>query len=86
MKLYTCQKCGEEYSTGDAANVDPQDPLQSDANARLIAAAPNLLAACKAASEGTYVDIADADDLTEVDQECWGMLNAAIAKAEGSKS
>ena len=50
---------------------------------RLIAAAPELLEACRAASGHTYPNLADADDLTESDAECWDMLRAAIAKAEG---
>jgi hypothetical protein len=44
---------------------------ESEANARLIAAAPDLLAACKALVEGEY------------DAPVMPMARAAIAKAEG---
>lgn len=53
-----------------------QPQAEHDANARLIAAAPELLAAAKAmASEGDYCE-GDCSDARR-------LLNAAIAKAEG---
>jgi hypothetical protein len=48
-------------------------PETAKANARLIAAAPDLLAACKAYFYGE-----------KPDRECEAMMGAAIAKAEGS--
>ena len=73
----------------DAGGIDTEDSREilysrrlGSADARLIAAAPDLLAACKDASGGTYTDIADAGDLTESDEKCWAALDAAIAKAE----
>lgn len=47
-----------------------------EANAKLIAAAPELLAACKAALE--FADESDVD----LGMNCWPELRAAIRKAE----
>lgn len=53
---------------------------ESQANARLIAAAPELLQACKAA----LVTMAD-DDLYERCRETFKTVESAIAKAEGKE-
>ena len=58
---------------------------QNRQDARLIAAAPDLLEACRAAVKHTYPNLADADDLTDGDSKCWDMLMAAIAKAAGEE-
>lgn len=53
--------------------------LECDANARLIAAAPELLEACKAAKKLLE------PDLIEPGRRVFWKLVAAIAKAEGNK-
>ena len=53
-----------------------QDDSETQANARLIAAAPDLLAACKTVSEHVGREC----------RACQETLLAAIAKAEGGKS
>lgn len=57
--------------------------VQSEANARLIAAAPDLLAVCKAVALGLrgarIIKIPPAEDFID-------MLRAAIAKAEGQEA
>ncbi len=56
-----------------ARNEFPDRHAEFAANARLIAAAPDLLAACKAASNAMF----------RVDLDTHDKLRAAIAKAEG---
>jgi hypothetical protein len=53
-------------------NNDDIDHREALANANLISAAPDLLAACKAFYHGT-----------KTDRECEAMMGAAIRKAEG---
>jgi len=56
----------------------------SDANARLIAAAPDLLEALKrlaVISDGIYVRMSDGE--ARLMREAWEKADAAIAKAEG---
>lgn len=56
-------------------------------NARLIAAAPDLLAAAKlAAMNFTRIQHADSRDLFDDDHEAWTALDKAIAKAEGGEA
>ena len=50
--------------------------LRTLANARLIAAAPDLLAACKAVR-----DLVEFNDVPR--EEIWKIIDAAVAKAEG---
>ena len=66
---------------GDRVTYPPGE--ETDANAKLIVAAPDLLAAC-------YAVLHDCDDLDMVESNepgrekgPWQMLNEAIAKAEG---
>ena len=58
------------------AHGDTQE--EADANARLIAAAPDLLEACRIAL--VYLE-SDADDQQE--REDWAQIRVAIHKAEG---
>ena len=65
------------WSTGPYAD-------EGEANARLIAAAPELLAALKRLSglyDGIYVKISD-DEMAAC-REAWAEADTAIAKAEG---
>ncbi len=56
-------------------------PIEGDdPNARLIAAAPDLLEALKE----TYHGSVERDDHIEISKEGFGLLCSAIAKAEGS--
>jgi hypothetical protein len=60
------------------------DDAERDANARLIAAAPDLLEAANMA-EGAVAQLCEGQDPAN---ECWNVLStirAAIAKAEGTK-
>lgn len=68
---------------GDIAHVF-SNVLAGDAraNARLIAAAPDLLAACKAA-EGYLMPYADTSAPNSPDKKVLAQVVAAIAKAEG---
>lgn len=57
---------------------------ECESNARLIAAAPDLLAAAKlAVLNFARIQHADARDLFDDDHEAWTALEKAIAKAEG---
>ncbi|MEE3046621.1 MAG: hypothetical protein VX620_15335 [Pseudomonadota bacterium] len=58
--------------------ADKNDPAR-EANARLIAAAPDLLNACKA----VFDDVASIDNDSCLSLEVGRALKAAIAKAEG---
>jgi hypothetical protein len=55
---------------------------EEQANARLIAAAPDLLAACKRFMDLDGGDTANAAQASEL----WSQMAAAIAKAEGATS
>lgn len=55
---------------------------QKEANLRLITAAPEMLKALYFASERLSV-LCDADEATELDNECLCKINAAIVKAKG---
>lgn len=73
------------------ANVHIEAGNEMDAaNARLIAAAPDLLAACKDVARQANMNI-DADDpdnwhLAEITRSAVELVFAAIAKAEGGAS
>lgn len=54
---------------------------EREANARLIAAAPDMLAALKAALAIAPVNADDGDDPEQ--SEAWAAVRGAIAKAEG---
>ena len=60
-------------------------PEQAEANARLIAAAPDLLEAAKltALHFKRMNEHTDVNFMGDDEHECWAALNAAIAKAEG---
>lgn len=60
-----------------------RDENEAEANARLIAAAPNLLAACKRAVDFGLRDTSYCSN--ETDEVC-AELEAAIAKATGQES
>jgi hypothetical protein len=53
---------------------------EDEANALLIAAAPDLLAACKAASDALYIWLENPEE-----EAVWIELDAAIARAEGRR-
>lgn len=57
-------------------------PDEQDANARLIAAAPDLLEACKAIAVGPSEDL-NHDEATQMVRANLAKVRAAIAKAEG---
>lgn len=69
----------EEYIIADCTAAALPESEQ-EANARLMAAAPELLEACKDALE--FIDFLMHDSLVS-DGETRNMLRAAIAKAEG---
>ena len=87
---WTCHELGDEDGSwerwsivhngplcygGDAC----QGPAVSEANARLIAAAPELLEACEAIA----LDLENNGELYETDEARIEILRAAIAKAKG---
>ena len=60
------------------------DDIESEANARLIAAAPALLDACEAVADYLVGFVpGDSFIVPEKRTEAWGILQAAIAKARG---
>ena len=60
------------------------DPEEAKANARLIAAAPDLLEACKAAIANSEKTLAEDGGFRQPEaQHVFDMVSAAIAKAEG---
>ena len=63
----------------------PEQASTAIANASLIAAAPELLDACKlvAACLGDWIEVADRDADTSEDERRLAIAYAAIAKAEG---
>ena len=71
------QPDGEHVCIAEARGKDDETAL---ANARLIAAAPDLLAACK---EAIRLHNYTGDDATDFAACVDGLLAAAIAKAEG---
>lgn len=78
--------CNEEFDICIAVIEDDggyeATPVAQDANAFLIAAAPDLLAACKAVSKG--VGKFSTNDLTRLQfREVWKLCTAAIEKSEG---
>jgi len=78
-------KEGYEIRTPDydvAAWVQHGAPIRKEADARLIAAAPDLLEACEAANE-TWNDNAPGPGLTE--RQAIAKLQAAIRKARGEE-
>ena len=58
-------------------------PEEVKANARLIAAAPDLLAACKAFIEATFIDLDSVFTPSDKLVKAHVLARAAIAKAEG---
>ncbi len=62
-------------------NARPLTDSETDANARLIAAAPDLLAACRATLAHMYDDETDAPTAAQLTEQ----LTRAIAKAEGGQ-
>ena len=78
-----------DYGGGffDVAYVDGKYPnghltiAESKANANLISASPDLLAALVAIRECTFID--PAQPLSTPCQDCMDKVNAAIAKAKG---
>lgn len=83
---YTARGIGNGACHVGYASITPA--LGSDeakANARLIAAAPDLLAACKALHQclSGWVEIAEAQDRRAYDSEALKMGQDAIRKAEG---
>ena len=69
--------CGSDWDTGRTGERDKEDT----ANARLIASAPDLLAALKALHAA--IDIPGAAKPTAAERAAWSLAGDAIAKAEG---
>ena len=69
------------YVTGDYGHVNQHS--EDTANARLIAAAPDLLAACKALRIA-FAAAVPPSKMMEAWRPAWNGARAAIAKAEGS--
>jgi len=86
-KLRPYTKAGEtEYliDTGDGwttAKVYATIPGEDEANARIMTAAPDLLAACRATLAHMYDDEIDAPTAAQLTEQ----LTRAIAKAEGGQ-
>ena len=70
---------------GLVASMEAGSQSMRDANASLIAVAPDLLEACKAARDtlDRLMGDTDLDDDTSLEMRTFKMLNVAIAKAEG---
>lgn len=72
-------------ATVHGSHVGPQDPSEAEANARLIAAAPELLEALERAS--AWLDVLDESGIASNKSDTLGdsieMVRAAIAKAKG---
>jgi hypothetical protein len=77
-----CGICGEEIWWDKTPNPICVGCADSPAK-RLIAAAPDLLAAAKLAAANFRREDAADEFLGDDDHEAWTALNAAIAKAEG---
>ena len=79
---------GNEVAQIDGDYNQPDTWPLMEANARLIAAAPDMLAALKAAKEADKINIArgGAAKFIEADQRAQRLIRAAIAKAEGSNA
>lgn len=81
--------CGDEVAVGETkdfivAYVNPSGPLAfSNANRNLIAAAPNLLEACRAAREIIHSMNVHPDDRDPTLNYCLHVLDNAIYKALG---
>ena len=78
--------CGCSERVADVyAPLDDRFAAPAQCNARLIAAAPDLLEACKAARDtlDRLMGDTDLDDDTSLEMRTFKMLNVAIAKAEG---
>ena len=76
---WTCQPIGDESECNILGPGRELVATVSDNDARLIAAAPDLLAACKRFLGRTHLF----DAMTEVDKE---VIRAAIAKAQEVRS
>ena len=73
--------CLFDYGAGPALKWEPN--REQCANARLIAAAPDMLAALKAV-ELEAVNAGRGGDVT-IPSQVWDMISAAIARAEGGR-
>lgn len=80
-----------EYREGYVASVSfydsqfcgPEDEAEAAANAFLIAAAPELLEALKAARSAWLAEANSGDGVNEEQEPILAQVDAAIAKAEG---
>lgn len=70
--------CGNDFvaDLNDGEYHEYADRSEEDANARLIAAAPDLYAACEQVLQASE----DGGDMEDID---WGMIRAALARANG---
>jgi hypothetical protein len=69
---------GEKLCHTGGGNLPPSRSDESEANARLIAAAPDLLIACK-----RLLEVEPPRLITGEERETFRLASAAIAKAEG---
>ena len=75
---------GDMMGLGDSNDYIVLHTANNEANARLIAAAPELLAALKRSEQYLVLAVADSSgNLKAITQNDLNMIRAAIAKAEG---
>lgn len=75
---------GPDFGSGHGDVVRTMGTTErEEANARLIAAAPELLAAVKEARTLLEMNNARRDMMTDRERALWNTIRAAVAKAEG---
>ena len=81
--IYTKDAVGTTSGIADTANYEWTIKQEHEANATLIAAAPDLLAACRAFVGAYHLDSAADEPVSRAMAEAYSAATAAIAKAEG---
>lgn len=82
IRAAKCKNSSGSDSVGFAGAYEMPDQKEAEANARLIAAAPELLAACKAALPYLQDHVAMTLDEGPGDRIAFDVMEAAITKAE----